>query len=174
MTPRELAEFRAWGGTDAELNDWFFGRMLAKDAVRAAWAEKHGERLFPADIEMELNADGRYVAHPRGEPGPEPLPPVAVAIAEGRVAAFAAFAPQIGIALLKLPKGADERGLRSHAAQLAVADALCVDADTLSASEPDGTGRVFVTHIKSARRFVAQTARQKDLIVATTLGEAAP
>jgi hypothetical protein len=149
--------------------------MLAKDAVRAAWAEKHGDRLFPADIEMELNADGRFVARPRGEPGPEPLPPVAVAVADGRVAAFAAFAPRVGIALVKLPKGADERRLRSHAAQLAVADALRLDADTLSASEPDDTGRVIVTRSGHAdRRVVAQTARQKDLIVATTLGEAAP
>jgi malonyl CoA-acyl carrier protein transacylase len=175
MTPRELAEFRAWAGTDAELNDWFFGRMLAKDAVRAAWAEKHGERLFPADIEMELNAEGRYVARPRGEPGPEPLPPVAVAVAGGCVAAFAAFAPQIGIALVKLPKGTDgdERRWRSRAAQLAVADALRLNADVLAASEPDEADRVFVTLPGRAnQRVVAQTARQKDLIVATTLCEA--
>src|SRR5439155_1938 len=71
MTPRELAEFGSWAGTDAELNDWFFGRMLAKDAVRAAWAEKHGEAMFPADIETDLDEHGRIVCQPRGEPGTE-------------------------------------------------------------------------------------------------------
>ena len=88
MTPREQAEFRAWAGTDAELNDWFFGRMLAKDAVRAAWNRKHGEAMFPADMETE-QVDGRIVCRPRGGPKGEPFPPVAVAGAGGSSSKYA-------------------------------------------------------------------------------------
>ena len=114
MTPRELAEFHSWNGTDAELNDWFFSRMLAKDAVRAAWNEKHGEAMFPADIETEL-IDGRLVCRPRGEPKAEPFPPVAVAIAGGMVAAFSASAERVGIALLELSSDELDARIRCRA-----------------------------------------------------------
>jgi hypothetical protein len=157
MTPAELAVFGNWAGTDAELNDWFFARMLAKDAVRAAWAERHGDRLFPADIETH-EANGRIVCTPRGTPGPEPMPPVAVAIQDGVVAAFAAFAPRVGIALAHDPQ---------EAARRAVADALGVDPDTLTAGPVGPTGRVV------AGGYAAQTARDGKLVVATTLLEAA-
>jgi hypothetical protein len=187
MTPRELAVFWNWTGTDAELNDWFFGRMLAKDAVRAAWAEKHGERMFPADIETETGPDGRIVCRPRGGPGPEPLPPVSVAVAGNTVAAFSAFAGHVGIALVSLPKndGPDaDRAAREKAAILAVADAVRVNPDglTLAALDPaSGRAAVALAPDPSAhyptlvgRPLRVQTARRKDLVVATTLCEAEP
>jgi hypothetical protein len=185
MTPRELAEFWSWTGTDAELNDWFFGRMLAKDAVRAAWAEKHGERMFPADIETETGPDGRIVCRPRGGPGPEPLPPVSVAVASNTVAAFSAFAERVGIALVPLPKDGRpeaERAAREQAARLAVADALRVSPDGLALAALDlASGRAAVSlapalsaHYPTlvGRPLRVQTARRKDLVVATTLCEA--
>ena len=187
MTPRELAEFWAWAGSDAALNDWFFGRLLAKDAVRAAWAEKHGERLFPADIEIETAGDGRFVAKPRGTPGPEPLPPVAVAVADGTVAAFSAFARRVGIALVKLPPGADataEGEARQLVARQALADAIQIDPAGVMARPTDPDTGLFLAEMARpvAARYPAldpgpfrvQTARQKDLIVATTLCEADP
>jgi hypothetical protein len=156
--------------------------LLAKDAVRAAWAERHGEALFPADIEAEADAAGRFVTRPRGAPGPEPFPPVAVAMAGGAVAAFTAFAPRVGVALLAIEAG-DEADARRRAAVAAVADALrdpragC----TVIAADPD-TGRVAVglTPATAARypdlpsRLRVQTARNNGLIVATTLCEADP
>jgi malonyl CoA-acyl carrier protein transacylase len=180
MTPRELSEFGNWNGTDAELNDWFFGRMLAKDAVRAAWAEKHGEAMFPADIETD-RIGGRVVATRRGGPGPEPLPAVAVASAGGVAAAVAAFARHVGIALVPLPPDGSEAEARQLAARSAVADALRVAADELTAGPADPAGRVNVivapAIIKRYPELVGpirvQTARRKDLVVATTLGEAA-
>jgi malonyl CoA-acyl carrier protein transacylase len=174
MTPREQDAFWAWTGTDAELNDWFFGRMLAKDAVRAAWAEMHGEAVFPADMETETDARGRIVCRPRGEPKAEPFPPVAVAIADGKVAAFAAFAEHVGIALVPLPKGVtaeQEADARARAACLAVADAFQLNAPDLKAAPAAETGCYVV---KTAGRSVrVQTAREKDVIVATTLCEPA-
>ena len=141
MTPRELAEFHSWNGTDAELNDWFFGRMLAKDAVRAAWNEKHGEAMFPADIETEL-IDGRLVCRPRGEPKAEPFPPVAVAIAGGMVAAYSASAERVGIALLEL--SSDETDARIRAARLAVADVLGIAAEDWPVERDSRDGSLLV------------------------------
>ena len=103
MTPSELDTFNNWTGTDAELNDWFFGRMVAKDAVRAAWTQKHGDAMFPADMETD-DVDGRVVCRPRGAARAEPFPPVSVAVCEGKVAAFAAFAERVGIALRAPPR----------------------------------------------------------------------
>jgi hypothetical protein len=179
MTPRELAEFRAWAGSDAGLDDWFFGRLLAKDAVRAAWAERHGEALFPADIEVELDADGRFVARPRGTPGPESLPPVAVATVRGAVAAFAAFSPQVGISLLEVGTG-DEADASCRAAVAAVRDALRdPEAGCTIIAVDRETGRVAVAltpetaarHPEFPSRPRVQTARSDGLVVATTLGE---
>jgi hypothetical protein len=182
MTPRELAEFRAWTGDDAGLDDWFFGRLLAKDAVRAAWAERHGEALFPADIEADVDAAGRFVTKPRGSPGPEPFPPVTVAMAGGAVAAFAAFAPRVGVALVEI--GADdEADARCRAAVAAVDDALRDPrADCAAVAADPDTGRVAVSltpaiaarHPDLPARLRVQTARHNGLIVATTLCEADP
>jgi len=185
MTPRELAEFWGWTGSDAELNDWFFGRLLAKDAVRAAWAEEHGERLFPADLEIEVGPDGRFVAKPRGAARADLLPPVAVAIADGKVAAFSAFADRVGIALVRLRSGADaaaEAEAREEAARLAFADAVGCDPADTNARRKNPASELFLVSSSeaSANNKLAprsapvrvQTARLKDLIVATTLCEA--
>jgi malonyl CoA-acyl carrier protein transacylase len=169
MTPRELAEFGAWKGADADLNDWFFGRMLAKDAVRAAWNEKHGEAMFPADIETE-EVGGRIVCRPRGEPRAEPFPPVSVAIAEGVVAAFSAFAEAVGIALVPVGKDESEADIRARAARLAVADALRVSADGLTVTPGSRNGLFLVD--QAGRTVRVQTARHKNVVVATAACEA--
>jgi len=185
MTPREIAVFTDWAGTDAARSDWFFGRLVAKDAVRSAWAERHGDGTFPADIETD-EVGGRLTCRPRGAVGPEPLPPVAVAVVGGTVVAYSAFATRVGLGLVALPKKAtpgDERAACETAACAAVADALrtavagyavhAFDPETgsavvavppaVAALYPDVTGRVRV-----------RTARQKGVVVATTSCEADP
>ncbi|MDY3561183.1 polyketide synthase dehydratase domain-containing protein [Gemmata sp. JC673] len=174
MTPAELAVFGTWSGTDAELNDWFFGRMLAKDAVRSAWSQKHGEAMFPADMETET-ADGRIVCRPRGAAKSEAFPNVAVAVADGKVAAFAAFAERVGIALQTVPKNATPEAdaeARTAVACGAVADALGVPREGCTLQSLDAnTGAARVTAGGAAVRV--QTARNKDAVVATTLCEPA-
>ncbi|MBM3981071.1 MAG: acyltransferase domain-containing protein [Planctomycetes bacterium] len=173
MTPHELGTFNNWTGTDAELNDWFFGRMLAKDAVRAAWNAKHGEAMFPADMESEA-AGARIVCRPRGAAKGEPLPPVRVAIADGKVAALAAFAPTLGIGLQGLAKNAApdaERAARAATACAAVADALDLPAARCELVSLDATGAAVVS--ADGARYRVQTARQADTVVATTLCEPA-
>jgi malonyl CoA-acyl carrier protein transacylase len=174
MTPRELDAFRNWTGTDAGLNDWFFGRLLAKDAVRAAWVAKHGEAVFPADMETHTTADGRIVCSPRGQPKAEPFPPARVAIADGKVAAVSAFAERLGIALAAIPKNAPpetEHEARAAVARAALADALGAEVGSCALLSLDtSTGMAVVG--TGAERFRVQTARQKDAVVATTFCEA--
>ncbi|HEY1192392.1 MAG TPA: polyketide synthase dehydratase domain-containing protein, partial [Gemmata sp.] len=174
MTPSELATFSAWKGSDAELNDWFFGRMLAKDAVRSAWAQKHSEAMFPADLETE-EVHGRIACHPRGAAKGEPFPLVSVAISEGKVAALAAFAEHVGIALQAVPKNATpeaEQEARKAVACGAVADALGAPVAGCALESLDAnTGAALVT--AGGARFRVQTARNKDAVVATTLCESA-
>jgi malonyl CoA-acyl carrier protein transacylase len=170
MTPQELSKFQAWGGTDEELNTWFFGRLLAKDAVRACWSEKYGTATFPADIETE-QVDGRIVCRPRGEAGPEPFPPVSVAFAKGRVVAFSAFAERVGVALLAISDGESEADVRSRCARLAVADAFGVPGEELGSPVAGEQGDYFVGLPSGGKTVRVQTAREKEFIVATTLGE---
>ncbi|MFM8271850.1 MAG: polyketide synthase dehydratase domain-containing protein [Gemmata sp.] len=174
MTPNELATFGAWTGTDAELNDWFFGRMLAKDAVRAAWARQHGAAMFPADLETE-EVGGRVVCRPRGAAQGEPLPPVSVALAEGKVAAFSAFADRVGCGLRAIAKNAApevEREARARAACAAVADALRVPPESCALESLDATSGAAIVRA-SGSRYRAQTARAKDAVAATTTCEPA-
>jgi hypothetical protein len=174
MTPREIAEFNARDGSDRGRSDWFFGRMLAKDAVRAAWNAKYGESIFPADMETD-ERDGRIVCRPRGAERAEPFPPVRVAIADGKVAAFSAFAERLGVALVPVAKNAgadEERAARTAAARGAVADAIRVPAEGCTLVSLDAeTGAAVVE--AAGERLRVQTAREKGAVVATTLCEAA-
>ena len=184
MTPREIAEFHSLTVPDAERSGWFFRRLLAKDAVRAAWNEQHGGGVFPADMETETTADRRLVVMPRAGSDAGPYPPVAVAVADGQVAAFAAFANFVGIGLQAIRKTAAaeaERAARERAACLAVSDALRVPVEACNIASLDlATGAAVVAiapelltrHPGVAERVRVQTARNKDLVVATTVCEA--
>lgn len=183
MTPREMGEYGSWKGADVALNDWFFGRMVAKDAVRASWFDKTGVSTFPADMESESDVDGRVSCRPRG--AGEPFQPVSVAVAGGTVVAFSAFAKHVGIALAVLPKKATESAeecARFDAAKRAVAEALRIGPDGMTAIPGESAGSVLVglppvvaTRYPewAGKKLRVQTARQKDLIAATTTCEPA-
>jgi malonyl CoA-acyl carrier protein transacylase len=98
----EWQTFRLLKIPDNQLTDWLFGRIAAKDAVRALWLERHGQRLFPADIEIDAGPHGRTRARYRGGALAEELPTVSFAHAPGVSAALAAFVPLVGIALHRL------------------------------------------------------------------------
>ena len=78
---------------------WLFGRIAAKDAIRALWFERHGQRLFPADIELSAGEDGRAAARHRGGALVEELPRVAFASVPGTSAAAAAFGRDVHLTL---------------------------------------------------------------------------
>ena len=147
--------------------------MLAKDAVRAAWNEKHGEAMFPADIETE-SIDGRSCAGLRGEPKAEPFPPVAVAIAGGMVAAYSAFAEARWHRAASNCEGASRDGCdASDAARLAVADALGIAAEDWPVGRETRRRGAWLVE-QRGRKLRVQTARHKDVVVATTFCEAEP
>jgi malonyl CoA-acyl carrier protein transacylase len=100
LSPAEWKHFRLLNVTDAERTAWLFGRIAAKDAIRALWHERHGQRLFPADI--ELTAEGiagccspRY----RGGTLREELPSVSFASIPGDSAAVATFERAVRLTL---------------------------------------------------------------------------
>lgn len=171
MTRREIGEYTAWTGTEAERNDWFFTRLVAKDAARAAYNAVHGGGVFPADIEARASA-GRLVCEHRGEPG-APFPTVRVTHAGGKVAAVAAFAEQLGIGLAALPKHAspeDERAARESAARAAVADALGVPPDACALEAQTAEGAVVRA---GGSRYRVNVAVHRGAVVATTVCEGA-
>lgn len=99
LTRSEWEIFRLLELPDQQLTDWLFGRIAAKDAVRALWFERHGQRLFPADIELTAAEDGRAAARYRGEALLEELPRVAFASVPGTSAAAAAFGRDVHLTL---------------------------------------------------------------------------
>ena len=183
MTPREIAEYTAWTGTDAERSDWFFGRLVAKDAARAVWCDRHDGGMYPADMESEF-IDGRVVCRHRSDTAAGTFPPVAVAVVGGKVASFAAFADRVGVGLELLQKNATpdyEAAARGRAACRAVADALRVDCAALTVTSHDSATGVVVVGVPPGAAagydtgmagVRVRTARRKDVVIATTTCEA--
>ena len=166
-------EHAALTGTDVEKSDWFFGRLVAKDAIRALMIERTGVGVFPSDMEAILGDDGRYTCTPRDGNASEPFPTVAFATAGGLVAAVAAYSNEVGIALVPVEKNCgpdDERTARERAACLAVANALRIAPDQCSLSTFDAKTGVAIIAV-SERTVRVQTAREKNIVVATTLCE---
>jgi malonyl CoA-acyl carrier protein transacylase/phosphopantetheinyl transferase (holo-ACP synthase) len=105
LAPSEFAQFRAINGDEQRESQWLFDRLAAKDAVRVLWHDRHNERLFPADIIVDMQENGNASARPRGPAGPEPFPTLSTARTDDIVVAFAAFRPHAGIALEHLKGG---------------------------------------------------------------------
>jgi malonyl CoA-acyl carrier protein transacylase len=149
LTPKEMRAFRRQlrGGPEARRR--LFDRIAAKDAVRLVWHALTGERLFPADIEAEEEAGGRYRARRRGAAG-EFLPPAAVDRAGGFTAAVAAAGAAVGLALAVVgqPGEADELPLDPEEERLVAAW---------------GADRTEVeTRFRCARRAVARATQSDD------------
>jgi malonyl CoA-acyl carrier protein transacylase len=103
LSPSELRRFRQLREPDAKLTEWLFSRIVAKDAVRTLWYERHGERIFPADIELEVGPHGRFRARRRASPADDDMPAVCVAHSDGLFAAASAFVSHMGIAFQPYP-----------------------------------------------------------------------
>ncbi|MHB1422620.1 MAG: acyltransferase domain-containing protein [Gemmataceae bacterium] len=99
LSRSEWEIFRLLKLSDQQLTEWLFGRIAAKDAIRALWFSRHGQRLFPADIELEVGTAGRATARYRGGASIEELPRVAFASVLGTSAAAAAFGRDVHLEL---------------------------------------------------------------------------
>jgi malonyl CoA-acyl carrier protein transacylase len=102
LASEEFRQFKAIAGDEQYESQWLFDRLACKDAVRIVWHARYGERLFPADIIIEVEENGRVLARRRDASGSEPFPTVSVAQSGNLAAALAAFCPYAGIALARL------------------------------------------------------------------------
>jgi phosphopantetheinyl transferase (holo-ACP synthase) len=102
LSSDEMREYRKLDVPLKKRLDWVFGRLAAKDAVRLMWWERHGERFFPADMELQHDEHGRPHAVHLDLGDREPLPNVSVSHAGGVMAALASFEPFVGIDLEKI------------------------------------------------------------------------
>ena len=102
LSPTEQEKFRTLGGTHAQRAAWLFSHAAAKDAVRILWRLRHGERLFPADIEIDTDDYGRPMASLRGSKRPVDFPAVSFAQADDFMAGIAALDSAVGIDLMSL------------------------------------------------------------------------
>lgn len=105
LSRAEWEAFRVLKCPDQQLTDWLFGRIAAKDAIRALWFERHGQRLFPADIDLEANGEGGWTARYRGGELGERLPVVSFTSLAGTSAAAAAFGRDVQLTLHKSDGG---------------------------------------------------------------------
>jgi malonyl CoA-acyl carrier protein transacylase/phosphopantetheinyl transferase len=117
----EWQQFRTLPGPDARKTEWLFGRIAAKDAVRALWYARHGERLFPADIAIEPDLHGRPIARRLDRTDSEELPAVSISHSSEVIAALAAFGQRVGIDLERVqPRAAgfEEIAFDAHEREL--------------------------------------------------------
>ncbi len=125
-----------WTGTDKAQSNWFFTRLSAKDAVRAAWNERHGGGIFPADMEADV-VDGRFVYVARAaRRRPSCFPRCASRSRTAGSPRSARSRNELGIALAVVAKNAPpeaEQEVRGKTACGAVADALRVPGGELPA-----------------------------------------
>jgi hypothetical protein len=99
LSRTEWQTFRLLKCPDEEITAWLFGRIAAKDVVRALWLERHNQRLYPADIEIDGDGSCQARARYRGPALAEDLPTVAFAYVPGTAAAVAAFDREVRLHL---------------------------------------------------------------------------
>jgi len=101
LSPAEWQRFYTMQGPDRRRTQWLFGRIAAKDCIRTLWLNKHGRRLFPADVEIETDEHGRPQGRKRFADDDE-LPRISIAHSEGIIVALAAWQPRVGIDLERI------------------------------------------------------------------------
>ncbi len=127
LTPDELRQFRDLTGPEKEHNQWLYRRIVAKDALRTLWYWKTGTRLFPADIELEIDDQGHAGFRHRGQPDSPLQAFAAVVELEGVMFALAARTPRVGLAIQprsEMPADADGASVPLRLARQAVAQAF--------------------------------------------------
>jgi len=99
------SEFRSFDQMESPAVDkgqFLFARGVAKDAVRRFWQDHNNQNTFAADIEIDLESDGEWIARRRGNgSGPDP-PSLCVATAADGMAAMASDARVVGIGLQRI------------------------------------------------------------------------
>ena len=153
LGPAEREACRDLPGDDARRTARLWGRVAAKEAARRLWLDRGGSPIYPADLVIEPDGQGRPVLRSLFEPGRDDLPAVSIAHAEGVAVALAALAPET-------PAGIDVALIADRGAGF--------EAVAFSASERDWLDGVPATDLSEwvARLWCAKEAAGK----ATGLG----
>lgn len=107
LSPAEEKQFRNMLESksrlsESKLDEWLFGRICAKDAMRTVWKDYCGEKLFLADMEIEPDQHGRPVGRLRVVHANKDLPAVTIAHTDGIVVALSSFDAHVGIDIEKI------------------------------------------------------------------------
>ena len=102
LSDREFAEFQKLDFPDDRKTQWLFGKVAAKEAVKALWSQTTGERLFTADVEIEHDEFGRPLARMRGKDTPTDFPAISLSHSGSKIVAIASSHPNTGIDIEKI------------------------------------------------------------------------
>ncbi len=178
LTRAEARQFRDVQAPEMDKFAWLFQRLVGKDAVRVLWHKRQGRRLFPVDIDLNLDATGRGVARVLDAPNGSEQFPVAVAVERGRYVGVSAAVDLLGVGLARVEPQEEgdpaEHLARVAASRRALAQAVSGDGsvtpERLELSELDGArGLVWLGF--GAERWLVRTEREADWVVAIALGE---
>ena len=101
LGPDERVAARTPGLTDHAWTLRLWGRVAAKEAARRLWSARGGGAVYPADLAVEVDAQGRHRLRSLGEPSRTDMPAIVIAQAEGAALALASLDPyaRLGLAL---------------------------------------------------------------------------
>lgn len=107
LGPDERTANRARGDAEPDRTLRVWGRIAAKDAARRLWLARGGAPVYPADLVIEHDPDGRPTLRSLLEPRRTDLPSVATAHADGVAVAIASLDPlaRLGIAVVPVRPG---------------------------------------------------------------------
>jgi acyl transferase domain-containing protein/phosphopantetheinyl transferase len=195
LSRQEREQLRALRGPEARRVQWLAARTAAKEALQRLLRAERGLDLAAAEIEIHAGENGRPIVAGRWL-GAEQPPEVSLAHTDGHAVALAAAGGRVGIDVERLrsrPDGfmeaafapaelallgglaapdLEEWALRCWCAKEAVAKALgsgLVGGPREVAVVAIDRERERITVERGEERLTAQSHRQDDLIVATTL-----
>src|SRR3954452_15248658 len=93
LGPDERAANRARGESEPALSLRIWGRTAAKEAVRRLWIGRGEPPVYPADLMIDSDPNGRPRLRSLLEPERDDFPAVSIAHTEGVAVAIAALDP---------------------------------------------------------------------------------
>jgi phosphopantetheinyl transferase len=92
LSRSELREWAALKGPEKRRTEWVLGRAAAKDVVRRLLKIRHDVDVFPADIEIGHDGDGRPWARVPSLGGSMEYPAVSISHSDGWIVALGGYA----------------------------------------------------------------------------------
>jgi phosphopantetheinyl transferase len=158
LAPEERVECRALPGPEGRATLRLWGRVAAKDAVRRIWTAQGMPPVYPADLRIEPDAQGRPWVRALPEPGRTDLPAVSIAHTQGVAVALAAADPAalVGIDVEPIAdRSPDFEGLAFSAGERACLDRLAA-ADSAGGARSHADRAEWVARFWCAKEAVAK------------------